>query len=166
MDKKGNCTCSDCIHEWACQAWNSGVIHNMDATMCAPRETLKDSNAYFLGRREAEKEMDKLMLEAAAEIKELRSQLEFQRKLADDNNNSRLRLLDVIGNCRDLYEETCKKIREEHVDNSVCGMCIEDCDHGFDGYENECRGFEEDDCFRLNINKFNDIVFKKKGAQE
>lgn len=50
----------------------------------------------------------KLMLEAAAEIKELRSQLEFQRKLADDNNNSRLRLLDVIGNCRDLYEETCK----------------------------------------------------------
>ena len=59
MAKKGNCTCSDCIHEWACQAWNSGVIHNMDATMCAPRETLKDSNAYFLGRREAEKEMEK-----------------------------------------------------------------------------------------------------------
>jgi hypothetical protein len=108
----------------------------------------------------------KLMLEAAAEIKELRSQLEFQIKLADDNNNSRLRLLDVIGNCRDLYEETCKQIREEHVDDSVCGMCIEDCDHGFDGYENECSGFEEDDCFRLNINKFNDIVFKKKGAQE
>lgn len=106
----------------------------------------------------------KLMLEAAAEIKELRSQLEFQRKLADDNNNSRLRLLDVIGNCRDLYEETCKQIREEHVDGSVCGMCIEDCDHGLDGYANECRGFEEDDCFRLNINKFNDIVFKKKGA--
>lgn len=108
----------------------------------------------------------KLMLEAAAEIKELRSQLEFQRKLADDNNNSRLRLLDVIGNCRDLYEETCKQIREEHVDDSVCGMCIEDCDHGLDGYANECRGSEEDDCFRLNINKFNDIVFKKKGAQE
>lgn len=108
----------------------------------------------------------KLMLEAAAEIKELRSQLEFQIKLADDNNNSRLRLLDVIGNCRDLYEETCKQIREEHVDDSVCGMCIEDCDHGLDGYANECRGFEEDDCFRLDINKFNDIVFKKKGAQE
>ncbi|CDA90579.1 unknown [Firmicutes bacterium CAG:238] len=57
--KKRNCTCSDCIHEWACQAWNIGVIHNMDATMCAPRETLKDSNAYFLGRREAEKELEK-----------------------------------------------------------------------------------------------------------
>lgn len=108
----------------------------------------------------------KLMLEAAAEIKELRSQLEFQRKLADDNNNSRLRLLDVIGNCRDLYEETCKQIREEHVDDSVCGMCIEDCDHGLDGYANECRGFEKDDCFRLNVNKFNDIVFKKEGEQE
>lgn len=108
----------------------------------------------------------KLMLEAAAEIKELRSQLEFQRKLADDNNNSRLRLLDVIGNCRDLYEETCEKIRKEHVDDSVCGMCIEDCDHGLDGYANECSGFEKDDCFRLNVNKFNDIVFKKEGEQE
>lgn len=108
----------------------------------------------------------KLMLEAADEIKELRSQLEFQRKLADDNNNSRLRLLDVIINCRDLYEETCKQIREEHVDDSACGMCIEVCDHGLDGYGNECRGFDEDDCFRLSINKFNDIVFKKKGEQE
>ena len=74
---------------------------------------------------------------------------------------SRLRLLDVIGNCKSLYEETCKEIREEHVDDSVCGMCIEDCDHGVDGYANECSGFEKDDCFRLNVNKFNDIVFKK-----
>lgn len=102
----------------------------------------------------------RLMLEAAEEIKSLRDQLDFQRKLADDNNNSRLRLLDVIENCRDLYESTCKQIREEHIDDSVCGMCIEDCDHGLDGYANECSGFERDDCFRLNINKFNDIVFK------
>ena len=102
----------------------------------------------------------RLMLEAVEEIKSLRDQLDFQRKLADDNNNSRLRLLDVIENCKGLYEETCKEIREEHVDDSVCGMCIEDCDHGLDGYGNECSGFERDDCFRLNINKFNDIVFK------
>ena len=103
----------------------------------------------------------RLMLEAAEEIKSLRDQLDFQRKLADDNNNSRLRLLDVIENCRELYESSCKQIREEHIDDSVCGMCIEDCDHGLDGYANECSGFEKDDCFRLNINKFNDIVFKK-----
>lgn len=102
----------------------------------------------------------KLMLEAAAEIKDLRSQLEFQRKLADDNNNSRLRYQDVVINCMNLYESTCKQIREEHIDDSVCGMCIEDCDHGLDGYANECSGFEKDDCFRLNVNKFNDIVFK------
>lgn len=102
----------------------------------------------------------KLMLEASAEIKKLRERLEFQRKLADDNNNSRLRYQDVVINCMNLYESTCKEIREEHVDDSVCGMCIEDCDHGLDGYANECSGFEKDDCFRLNVNKFNDIVFK------
>lgn len=33
----------------------------------------------------------RLMLEAAEEIKSLRDQLEFQIKLADDNNNSRMR---------------------------------------------------------------------------
>lgn len=102
----------------------------------------------------------KLMLEASAEIKKLRDQLEFQRKLANDNNVSRLRYQDVVINCMNLYESTCKQIREEHIDDSVCGMCIEDCDHGLDGYANECSGFEKDDCFRLNINKFNDIVFK------
>lgn len=106
----------------------------------------------------------KLMLETAEEIRKLRDSLEFQIKLADDNNNSRLRLLDVIENCRNLYEETCKDIRETHVDDSVCGMCIEDCDHGLDGYANECSGFERDDCFTLDVNKFNDIVFKREKA--
>ena len=38
----------------------------------------------------------KLMLEAIGEIKRLRSDLDFQIKLANDINNSRLRLLDVI----------------------------------------------------------------------
>lgn len=106
----------------------------------------------------------KIMLEAAAEIKKLREQLEFQRQLADDNNKSRLRLQDVVIKGMELYEETCKDIRERHVDASVCGMCIEDCDHGLDGYANECSGFERDDCFRLNVNKYNDIVFKKDGT--
>lgn len=106
----------------------------------------------------------KIMLEAAAEIKKLREQLEFQRQLADDNNKSRLRLQDVVIKGMELYEETCKDIREQHVDTSVCGMCIEDCDHGPDGYANECSGFERDDCFRLNVNKYNDIVFKKDGT--
>lgn len=103
----------------------------------------------------------KIMLEAAAEIKKLREQLEFQRQLADDNNKSRLRLQDVVIKGMELYEETCKDIREQHADTSVCGMCIEDCDHGLDGYAYECSGFERDDCFRLNVNKYNDIVFRE-----
>ena len=49
-DKK----CELCIHENACQTWNVGVIHNMDATNCVNYETLKESNAYFLGVRSCE----------------------------------------------------------------------------------------------------------------
>ena len=40
-------------------------------------------------------------------------------------------------------------IREKNVDDSVCGLCEYDCDHGIDGFANECPGFEKDDCFRL-----------------
>lgn len=43
--------CSDCIHEWACQTWTHGTIHNADATSCAMYETVKDSTAYWLGYR-------------------------------------------------------------------------------------------------------------------
>ena len=52
MGNKSKCkkrTCADCIHEWACQAWNVGHIHEMDATNCAVYETVKDSTAYFIG---------------------------------------------------------------------------------------------------------------------
>lgn len=107
----------------------------------------------------------KLMMKASKEIKKLREQLNFQIKLADDNNNSRLRLLDVIDNCRNLYEGTCRAIRETTVEDYVCGMCRFDCDHGLDGYANECQGFEKDDCFELDVNKYNDIVFRKKGNE-
>lgn len=103
----------------------------------------------------------KIMLEAAKEIKKLRDQLEFQRKLADENNKSRLRYQDVVIKGMELYEETCKSVREQNCDDSVCGMCIDDCNHGLDGYANECLGFDQDDCFRLNVDKYNDIVFKR-----
>ena len=43
--------CSECIHEWACQTWAHGTIHNADATNCAMYETVKDSTAYWLGYR-------------------------------------------------------------------------------------------------------------------
>lgn len=83
-----------------------------------------------------------IMLEAAKEIKKLRNQ-------------------DAVIKGMELYEETCKNVREQNGDDSVCGMCIDDCNHGLDGYANECKGFYQDDCFRLNVNKYNDIVFRK-----
>ena len=43
--------CADCIHEWACQAWNVGTIHEMDAGICANYEAVKDSTVYWLGYR-------------------------------------------------------------------------------------------------------------------
>ena len=46
--------CADCIHEWACQSWAHGTIHNTDATSCAMYETVKDSTAYWLGFREGQ----------------------------------------------------------------------------------------------------------------
>ena len=49
-------SCADCIHENACQAWNVGTIHNTDATNCVNHETVKDSNAYFIGFLEGKKQ--------------------------------------------------------------------------------------------------------------
>ena len=46
-------TCKECIHEYACQAWNVGHISDMDASHCLDQEKAEDSNAYFLGRRKA-----------------------------------------------------------------------------------------------------------------
>ena len=55
---------------------------------------------------------------------------------------SKTRLIDEL-------EEIFSDIREKHVDDSVCGLCEYDCNHGLDGYANECPGFERDDCFKL-----------------
>lgn len=43
-------TCADCIHEYACQMWNIGHIHDMDATNCTNHEAVKESAAYLIGR--------------------------------------------------------------------------------------------------------------------
>lgn len=47
------------------------------------------------------------------------------------------------------FEMILSDIREKEVDDSVCGLCEYDADHGMDGYANECPGFERDDCFKL-----------------
>lgn len=61
MKKQKKCdkTCSSCIHEWACQAWTHGTIHEMDATHCAVYETVKGSSAYFTGYLETKKQYEK-----------------------------------------------------------------------------------------------------------
>ena len=58
MRKKKNLpvrTCAECIHEYACQAWTHGTIHNMDAATCSIYETVRDSTAYFIGFTEGKK---------------------------------------------------------------------------------------------------------------
>ena len=52
--KRGN-TCADCIHEYACQMWMSGTIHNANARNCVNYETVKDSSAYFIGLQDGRK---------------------------------------------------------------------------------------------------------------
>ena len=46
--------CTNCIHEYACQAWNMGIIHDAESSGCINYEELKDSNAYYLGVRSCE----------------------------------------------------------------------------------------------------------------
>lgn len=89
----------------------------------------------------------KLMLRAKEEIEHLRNSLE---------------------NANNLYESTCKSVREKTVSECVCGMCKWDCDTsvGPSGeYMQECPGFNKDDCFELNREKYNDIIFEKKDTK-
>ena len=56
------------------------------------------------------------------------------------------RLKEIINEMETIFAD----IREREVNDSVCGLCEYDCDHGLDGFANECPGFEKDDCFKLN----------------
>lgn len=48
-----------------------------------------------------------------------------------------------------LLDDTCKDVRERHVDDSVCGLCEYDGVHSSESGDcvNECPGFDMDDCF-------------------
>ena len=48
-------TCEDCIHEYACNMWNIGTLHNTDASGCGIYTTVKDSAAYLIGKMDGEK---------------------------------------------------------------------------------------------------------------
>lgn len=49
----------------------------------------------------------------------------------------------------DTIQEICDYQRQRHGDDSVCGLCEYDADHGLDGYANECPGYETEECFVL-----------------
>lgn len=89
----------------------------------------------------------KIMLEAAAEIKRVRDQRDFQIRLADDNNKSRLRLLDVLDNGRELCEAICNDKATQCV---VCRK-IKECSHAGEVIEN---------CCFFDNNKFMNVVFR------
>lgn len=66
-----------------------------------------------------------------------------------DDLISRQAAIDVLTRRINEFEGILADIREKNVDDSVCGLCEYDCDHGLDGFANECPGFERDDCFKL-----------------
>lgn len=62
MAKKNNAqpakTCGECIHEFACRMWTDGrYISDDSASRCPNHTTVKDSDAYFIGKMEARKEL-------------------------------------------------------------------------------------------------------------
>lgn len=63
---------------------------------------------------------------------------------------SRTKAEDKLKRLVNEVEDIFANIRERNVDDSVCGLCEYDADHGIDGCANECPGFERDDCFKLN----------------
>ena len=52
--------CSECIHESACQAWAVGTLRNANASACINYESLKESNAYFIGYRDGARDAEKV----------------------------------------------------------------------------------------------------------
>ena len=56
--KKSTKTCADCIHEYACQMWNIGYMHNTDAENCTEYTRVKDSASYLIGKMDGRKEAE------------------------------------------------------------------------------------------------------------
>ena len=71
-------------------------------------------------------------------------------------NQLKTNVIDFINELETIFSD----IREKNVDDSVCGLCEYDCDHGLDGYSNECPGFERDDCFKLKEKYRNEWINK------
>lgn len=103
----------------------------------------------------------RIVLSAVGEIVKLRKMVDFYREEADRNNKSRLVFMDWNLNAERLYEDLCKGIRSKYIDDFVCGMCRYDCDHGIEGYANECPGFTKDECFELDRKKWTDLISGK-----
>ena len=87
------------------------------------------------------------------EKEQLKTEIACYRKSANIDYNS------LRNDLNDIF----KSIREELVDDTVCGLCQFDGDFscGESGYSiTECPGFEKDDCFELKAD-FLEKYFKK-----
>lgn len=66
-------TCGECIHEFACQLWHRGTLHNTDASGCGIYTTVKESAAYLIGKMDGEKGVAQVKWERDMAMKQLES---------------------------------------------------------------------------------------------
>ena len=100
-------------------------------------------------------EKNTIMLLARMKIERLRESYQFALDENNRNNRSRLKLLDVISNCRELFEETLQK-----------GHACELCKWREEGEKrSEHCHLNGLGCFELDYNLFNKIVYKTQGKE-
>ena len=103
--------CSECIHEWVCQSWAHGTIHNTDATSCAMYETLKSSTVYWLGFREGQ----------AANVERLNKAIELMAEYIVTLGRVDYHLCDLIP--KEIHLKHQPK-NDGNYDNEPCQKCV------------------------------------------
>ena len=103
--------CSECIHEWVCQSWAHGTIHNTDATSCAMYETLKSSTVYWLGFREGQ----------AANVERLNKAIDLMAEYIVTLGRVDYHLCDLIP--KEIHLKHQPK-NDGNYDNEPCQKCV------------------------------------------
>lgn len=104
-------TCSDCVHEFACQMWNVGNIHNMGAERCSNHETVKESPAYLVGimdgRAEKKTNADRIRAMSDEELEE------FAGKVSRCAGCPPPNVMECEDNCEKCWEIYLRRPAEE-----------------------------------------------------
>ena len=103
--------CSERIHEWVCQSWAHGTIHNTDATSCAMYETLKSSTVYWLGFREGQ----------AANVERLNKAIDLMAEYIVTLGRVDYHLCDLIP--KEIHLKHQPK-NDGNYDNEPCQKCV------------------------------------------